>query len=35
MKKVETVTISFSDVTIKAPAEMLPFNFATVVEEVL
>ncbi|NDK08062.1 hypothetical protein EOM39_02330 [Candidatus Gracilibacteria bacterium] len=35
MEKVETVTISFADEIIKAPAEMLPFNFATVVEEVL
>lgn len=35
MEKVETVTISFADDTKKAPAEMLPFNFTTVVEEIL
>lgn len=35
MKKIETITISFSDEIKNTPKNMLPFNFATVVEEIL
>lgn len=35
MEKVETVTISFSDIIKNAPDKMLPFNFQTVVEEII
>ncbi len=35
MKKVETLTISFNDEIKNAPDKMLPFNFQTVVEEIL
>lgn len=35
MEKIETVTISFADEIKKAPETMLPFNFLTVVEEIL
>lgn len=34
MEKVETLTISFSDIIKNAPEKMLPFNFQTVVEEI-
>jgi len=35
MQKIDTITISFTDEIIDAPEEMLPFNFTTVVEEIL
>jgi hypothetical protein len=35
MAKVETLTISFSDIIKNAPEKMLPFNFQTVVEEII
>ncbi|MDD3302035.1 MAG: saccharopine dehydrogenase NADP-binding domain-containing protein [Candidatus Gracilibacteria bacterium] len=35
MQKIDTITISFADEIIDAPEEMLPFNFTTVVEEIL
>lgn len=34
LEKVDTVTVSFYDITKKAPDKMLPFNFQTVVEEI-
>jgi hypothetical protein len=32
---VETLTISFADEIKNAPEKMLPFNFTTVIEEIL
>lgn len=34
MEKVETLTISFSDIVKNAPEKILPFNFQTVIEEI-